>query len=114
MIISGHEVEVKTLNEEDLFFLKLSADREKDRRDLPFILDRVAPEALVHRFNCLIEWIADKAAAQAFVARFVDVMDEHDLFSPGELLGRLNIPEHVKDMLLASRMMEENDGPQKS
>ncbi|EWY38094.1 hypothetical protein N825_15560 [Skermanella stibiiresistens SB22] len=112
MSVGQQDVEVKMLTVEDLFFLKLGADREKDRRDLPGLVDRTTSDALTARFNQLIDWMADKNAAMGFMDRFVDVMEEYFELAPQRLMERLELPVQVKDMLLASRVMEGNDGSQ--
>ena len=68
---SGHLVIVRALSVEDLFLLKLAADRSRDRADLPLLASRTTAERLVERFNRIQAWHGDRSAVMGFADALV-------------------------------------------
>jgi len=104
--VGGRKVEVKALTIEDLFLVKLAANRMKDKADLPGLASRADPDRLIERFNRLVGWFSNRNALPSFVDAFV--REAIDLFGldAARTIERLNVPAHVKAMLNEAHVTE--------
>lgn len=109
--VAGRPFVVKALSVEDLFLLKLSADREKDRRDLPLLAARTGADALIDRFNVVVQWHGQRPAVPRFADEFTRQLERHYALAPQRIIPRLNLPKFVVDMLWDTYYPERDDGP---
>lgn len=97
--VSGQIFIVKALSIEDLFLLKLDAGREKDRQDLPLIAARTTPEALIHRFNTIIQWHGNRPALPGYADELVRRMEICYGLEPKQVICQLKLPKFVENLL---------------
>lgn len=100
--VNGRAYAIKALAVEDLFLLKLSADREKDRRDLPLLAARTTPGALIERFNTLARWHGNRGAVLGYADEFVRRLETLYGLPPPEVIPRLQLPHHMQELLWES------------
>lgn len=97
------EGDLRVLAIEDLFVLKLAADRDKDRRDLPALAARSSAGALIARFNQLARWHGDRAALPGLADAFVGALGEAFGVPSEESLGQLELEPWILDLVRESR-----------
>lgn len=90
---------IKALSVEDLFLLKLNAGREKDRQDLPLIAAKTTPEALIERFNVVVQWHGNKPAVPGYADEFVRQLEACYALAPVQVISKLKLPKFVESML---------------
>ena len=100
--VNGRAYAIKALAVEDLFLLKLSADREKDRRDLPLLAARTTPGALIERFNTLARWHGNRGAVLGYADEFVRRLETLYGLPPPEVIPQLHLPHHMQELLWES------------
>lgn len=96
---AGRSFTIKALSIEDLFLLKLNAGREKDRQDLPLIAAKTTPEALIERFNVVVQWHGNKPAVPGYADEFVRQLAACYALAPVQVIPRLKLPKFVESML---------------
>jgi hypothetical protein len=109
--VAGQSFVIRTLGIEDLFLVKLGADREKDRRDLPLLAARTTAEALIARFNIVIQWHGQRPAVPRFADEFVRQLDIQYGFGPAQSIPQLNLSPFIKDLLWQAYHPEADDYP---
>ena len=97
--IEGRKVGVRVLPLEDLFLLKLAAARAKDEQDLRELAPRIALDALVARFGMFARWHSNRAALAGYADAFVRRVAELWKIPPAEIISRVDLPPHIKEML---------------
>ena len=97
--IAGRSYVIKALSVEDLFLLKLSADRKKDRQDLPLLAMRTTADALIARFNVVIPWHGQRPAVPHFADAFVRKLEQYYNLAPQDVISQLKLPNFVVEML---------------
>ena len=100
--VAGQSVDLRALSPEDLFLIKIVANREKDQRDLPEIAGRVGFGRLLERLELFVRWHGNKGGIPAFLDGFVRAASTHLRLRPGEVIDKLPLPTHVKEMLSAA------------
>ncbi|MEW6751821.1 MAG: nucleotidyl transferase AbiEii/AbiGii toxin family protein [Candidatus Latescibacterota bacterium] len=96
--IDGERFEIRAISVETLFLLKVAAGRQRDRDDLPLLAAKTSAEALIERFNTLVQWHGDRHALAGFADEVV--VQLRSSFGCGvEVIGRLDLPELVRRML---------------
>jgi hypothetical protein len=91
---------LRALRPEDLFFLKLLADRPKDREDIPLIAKVLSVEAVTARFAEVLPWLGNRSAVLGFADAVIRSLVEH-LGADGRQLARtLRVSEHVRAELI--------------
>lgn len=97
--VEGTCVSIRALSVNDLYVIKLHADREKDLRDLPGIAEKTEFSSLVVRFNQLLQWHGNQNEKLQLVDRFIErALWDFGVAGP-EAIEQLDVPEFVKDML---------------
>ncbi len=109
--VAGRLYAIKALSVEDLFLLKLSADREKDRQDLPLLAARTTANALIARFNVVVPWHGQRPAVPRFADEFVRQLERHYTLTPQHVIPQLKIPNFVVEMLWDTYYPEPADRP---
>jgi len=107
--VAGRPFVIKALSVEDLFLLKLSADREKDRQDLPLLAARTTAEALIARFNVVVQWHGQRPAVPRFADELVRQLEQHYALMPRQTIARLKLPKFMVDMLWQTYYPEPDD-----
>ena len=97
--VAGQTFTVKALSIEDLFLLKMNAGREKDRQDLPLIAARTTPEALIQRFNVIVQWHGNKPALPGYADELVRQLEICYALEPKQVISQLKLPKFVASML---------------
>jgi predicted nucleotidyltransferase len=93
---------IKVLSVETLFLLKLSADRQKDRDDLPLLAAKTTPDALIERFNAISKWHGNPQALIGYADEFVRQMMILYTMPASDVMQKLLLPRFIKDMLWES------------
>lgn len=109
--VNGRPYAVKALGIEDLFLLKLSADREKDRRDLPLLAARTAAGALIERFNTITQWHGNRGALLGYADEFVRQLQTLFGLPPSQAIPRLQLPHHMRQLLWEAYCPTPDHGP---
>jgi predicted nucleotidyltransferase len=107
--VAGQSLVIKMLSIEDLFLVKLGADREKDRQDLPLLAARVTAEALIARFNVVIQWHGQRPAVPRFADEFVRQLASRYGLEPAKSIPQLNLSPFIKDLLWQAYYPETDD-----
>ncbi|MFZ1828011.1 MAG: hypothetical protein WAW42_04435 [Candidatus Competibacteraceae bacterium] len=97
--VAGQTFTVKALSIEDLFLLEMNAGREKDRQDLPLIAARTTPEALIQRFNVIVQWHGNKPALPGYADELVRQLEICYALEPKQVISQLKLPKFVASML---------------
>lgn len=97
--VAGQPFVIKALSIEDLFLVKLSADREKDRRDLPLLAARTTAEALIARFNVIAPWHGNRPELPRYADEFTRQLEKHYALPPSQSLPQLKLPKFMLEML---------------
>lgn len=97
--VAGQIFTVKALSIEDLFLLKMNAGREKDRQDLPLIAARTTPEALIQRFNVIVQWHGNKPALPGYADELVRQLEICYALEPKQVISELKLPKFVASIL---------------
>lgn len=105
--VEGHTIPVRVLSVEDLVLVKLVADRQKDREDLPLLAKRTSPADLIPRFNKVIAWHGDRSSAISFADGFVGFLSREFGYDEDHAIRELNVPKFVKTMLLEARKTDD-------
>ena len=95
-----------------LFLLKLSADREKDHRDLPLLAARTTADALMTRFNIVTQWHGNRPELPRFADEFARQLERHYALTPQRIIPQLNLPKFMVEMLWDTYYPEQDDPPQ--
>jgi len=93
---------VRALRAEDLFLLKLLADRSKDRTDLPLLAAATSVDALIARFGVLAGWLGDRGALAGFADALVASLDRLYGAPARDVIARIAVPRSVRADLVAS------------
>jgi hypothetical protein len=97
--VAGQSFVIKTLSIEDLFLVKLGADREKDRQDLPLLAARTTADALIARFNIVIQWHGQRPAVPRFADEFVRQLETRYGLDPAKSIPQLDLSPFIKELL---------------
>ncbi len=108
---AGRLFVIKALSVEDLFLLKLSADREKDRQDLPLLAARTTAAALIARFNVVVPWHGQRPAVPRFADELVRQLERHYALTPQQTIPRLDLPKYMVEMLWDTYYPARDDRP---
>lgn len=96
--IGGQRIEIRAIGIETLFLLKVAAGRERDWRDLPLLAAKTSAQAVIARFNTLVQWHGDFHALAAFADGVVANL--RSLFGCGlEVIDQLQLPDYIRRML---------------
>lgn len=112
--VNNQHYEIKALSIEDLFLLKLSAGRDKDRRDLPAIAAKTTSDALIQRFNSICKWHGNRHALIGYADDFVRQLEKCHALNPTHIVKLLELPTFIKDMLWETYYPTEDDEPDAS
>ncbi|MEE4376969.1 MAG: DUF6036 family nucleotidyltransferase [Candidatus Competibacteraceae bacterium] len=100
--MAGRTFVVKALSIEDLFLVKLSADRAKDRQDLPLIAPRTNGNELIARFNTITQWHGNRQALLRYADEFIGQLDKQYGMTPQQSVPQLRLPPYVVELLWQS------------
>jgi hypothetical protein len=96
------DLELRALRIEDLFLLKLASGRTRDLEDLALIAVRTTADALVARWNQLVQWHGDRHAVLGFADALVVQLRHLFGADPGTIIGRLALTAGQRELLLES------------
>jgi hypothetical protein len=96
------DLELRALRIEDLFLLKLASGRTRDLEDLALIARRTTAEALVARWNQLVQWHGDRHAVPGFADALVVQLRQLFGADPGTIIGRLALTAGQRELLFES------------
>ncbi len=99
MCVGDRTITVRKLSAEDLFLLKLDTEREKDLEDLPILYENTDLKRLVMRFNTIWKWHGDPKAVLSYADSFVSTMLKLGGHDPIELIGNLDLPAYMIELL---------------
>ena len=109
--VAGQSFIIKALSIEDLFLIKLSADREKDRRDLPLLAAKTTAEALIARFNVITPWHGNRPELPRYADEFARQLEKHYALAPSRSLPELKLPTFMLEMLWQAYYPEREEPP---
>lgn len=93
------EYVVRVLRVEDLFLLKLAADRDKDRQDLPLLAAVTEVDGLVRRFNQLQAWHGDRSAVMGFADALLAALVRFHGADPATVIDELAVGPTTREAL---------------
>jgi len=100
--INGKELHIKALSIEDLYLLKLIANRPKDKIDLPLIAEKTNFDKLIARANQQWQNIGNRDMVLGILDDFVNRVAIDFTVEPKDIISALSVPAFYKDMLLKS------------
>ena len=96
VVAAGRTHSILALRIEDLFLLKLLADRPKDRPDRALLCGLTTADALISRFNTLLDWYGTPGGEMSFADAFVTELQERFGMEPMETIARLAVARYVR------------------
>lgn len=93
------EYVVRALRVEDLFLLKIAADRDKDRADLPALAAVTDTGSLIRRFNQLQAWHGDRSAVMGFADALVAALVRLHGADPATIIDQLAVTPTTREAL---------------
>lgn len=96
--------DIKALDVETLFLVKLEAGRKKDMEDLVAIANKTNPERLILRFNEMVRWHGLPDTVMGYADRFIEKLHEIYTEKPANTIEMIksSLSKHVSTMLSES------------
>lgn len=96
--------DIKALDVETLFLVKLEAGRKKDMEDLIAIAPKTNAERLAERFTEMVRWHGLPDTVMGYADRFVEKMQQLYVEDPAITIERIkhSLSKHVTSMLMES------------